>query len=159
MVQTTKPRDGQTVFLTEGKFTYDRAAEAATSGNRHMGNANVVFDLHFMESIKGFRFFVDSSNTPTKEGWYHIDRVACELRKIPGQAIDNLGWTERLYVYGDVAQAVAENKPLALLVCSSFDGIGLSGCYSSAAALHVVQVESGHEAATAPQTPGIQPRQ
>jgi hypothetical protein len=176
MLFATKER--VTIALTEripwkDAETWRNAEIAANRNGKTMGTAKVIFDKEFIERISDSVVFIHWNDTPTKVGWYKVNRetrtfelmAAWQERNFDRdregnltlgsdqerQDLDRLEWHEKLYVNKTALKAIEEKRPLTLSVYHADNYVDhyleLGGDYSGIVGVRAAQVELNHEAA------------
>jgi hypothetical protein len=147
----TSAQNSAKIWLTQTRATCKDAGSAANADGRVMGTVKIAFDKGYIESLNGLVIFIDWNGAPTQKGWHKVDRTSRSLVPISANDINDLAWSDRIYVHEDALRTAKEKRPLRLYI-----GFGarliLDGDYDEQTKLLVAQVEPGHEAA-APQTP------
>jgi hypothetical protein len=137
--------------LSKSRAVFTTAVRIGNEDGKAMGTSKVVFDLPFIESLKGSWIFVHWNDAPAEKGWYRIDRESRTFKKISQVEASTLNWHDKLCVEESALHAAKGGKPLSLCVdfYNEGDGLLLVAGFPDGFG-RVAQAERGHEAA-APQ--------
>src|SRR5271170_6968015 len=95
---------------SKNRATLDKIQDAISRGKSIANTTEVLMDRNFIEKYRHDWCWLNWKNTPTKIGWYKIDRINKRFIKISDKKASKLVWHERLFIYQSALTAVKKKN-------------------------------------------------